>query len=77
VSDHQRRLNLAELVRSCIRSKALLKGGVSTALALSAIAVSPVVNAQGAPAAAEPKAEGENMQEITVTGLRRSLETAQ
>jgi len=52
-------------------------------LALGAIAVSPVVNAQAAPAADEPKtaaaapkAENE-LQEVVVTGLRRSLETAQ
>jgi hypothetical protein len=59
VSDHQRRLNLAQLVRSCIRSKALLHGGVSTALAMGAIALSPVVHAQAADAeskeAAAPK----------------------
>jgi len=57
---------------------------VSTALALGAIAASPVVNAQAAPAAGEPKEAAapktetaDNLQEITVTGLRRSLETAQ
>ena len=58
---------------------------MSTALALGAIAISPSVNAQAAPAAAEPKESAApktenaetNLQEITVTGLRRSLETAQ
>jgi len=79
VSDHQRRLTLSQLVRTCIRSKALLNGGVSTALALGAIAASPVVHAQdAAPAADAPKAETpENLQEVVVTGLRRSLESAQ
>ena len=78
MSDHQRRIDLAQLVRSCIRSKAFFHGGVSTALALGAIAVSPVANAQTAPAAGETKTESsETIQEVVVTGLRRSLETSQ
>jgi TonB-dependent receptor len=51
---------------------------MGTALALGAIAVSPVVSAQGAPADQDAKGDKtENVQEIVVTGLRRSLETAQ
>ena len=75
MSDHQRRLSLAQLVRSCIRSKAFIQGGVSTALALGAIAISPVVSAQAAPTADDTKENAENIQEVVVTGLRRSLET--
>lgn len=76
MSDIQRRTNLANLVRACIRSKGLLQGGVSTAFALGAIAVSPMAHAQdqGSQAAA---AEPENLQEVVVTGLRKSLESAQ
>ena len=79
MSDHQQRFNLAYLVRSCIRSGGIFRAGIGTALALGAIAISPAVNAQTAPAAEAPKEENSDGvdAEIVVTGLRRSLETAQ
>src|SRR5687768_8490526 len=79
VSDHQRRINLAYLVSSCIRSKGLARASMSSALLLGAIAASPVAGAQGAPAGDQDQAARgeENIQEVVVTGLRRSLETSQ
>lgn len=79
MSDLQRRLDLAHLVRSCIRSKSILSGGLSAAVALGAIAASPIASAQDAPAGEQSNNSQtpENVEEVVVTGLRRSLESSQ
>ncbi len=73
MSDHQKRAALAELVRSCLRNKALRTG--MSAVALGAIAISPVANAQSEQAAS--KEEAADIQEVVVTGIRSSLESSQ
>lgn len=51
---------------------------MSTAFALGAIAVSPMVHAQGAEQGSQAAAaDPESLQEVVVTGLRKSLESAQ
>lgn len=78
MSDHQRRIDLAYLVSSCIRSKGLARAGFGSALMLGAIAASPVAIAQQSDQSEQAAKTGdENIQEVVVTGLRRSLETSQ
>lgn len=78
MSDHQRRNDLAYLVSSCIRSKGLARAGIGSALMLGAIAASPVAVAQQSDQSEQAAKSGdENIQEVVVTGLRRSLETSQ
>jgi TonB-dependent receptor len=73
----QKRLELAQLVRACLGSKSLLRGGAS-ALALSAIAVvQPGYAQEQQQEQAKEAAAPENLQDVVVTGLRRSLENAQ
>jgi TonB-dependent receptor len=75
----QKRLELARLVRASLGSKSLWRGGAS-ALALSAIAVAQpaIAQEQQQEQAKETAATSpENLQEVVVTGLRRSLESAQ
>jgi TonB-dependent receptor len=75
----QKRLELARLVRASLGSKSLWRGGAS-ALALSAIAVAQpaIAQEQQQEQAKETAATTpENLQEVVVTGLRRSLESAQ
>src|SRR5688572_1927663 len=75
----QKRLELARLVRASLGSKSLWRGGAS-ALALSAIAVSqPALSQEQQQEQTKEAAASspENLQEVVVTGLRRSLESAQ
>src|SRR5215831_13535006 len=73
VSDHQKRIALAQLVKHCLKPASLARGSVS-AIALGAIAISsPVVNAQDA----NKKEDATDLQEVVVTGIRSSLESSQ
>jgi len=76
VSDLQKRNALAHLIKSCLKSASLARGGAS-AVALGALTISSPAAFGQAADASPGKENAETLAEVVVTGIRSSLESSQ